>query len=175
LQWQESFGWYDPVEYSSNSYTAGEWASYAWEIAFGVAGATKLLGKKALLAGSKAGVTAGGIVGITTFITELAKGRPFDRALRSAASSGINSTVSTTFASSGYGFIGTALVTMTTSVYLQNNQSGKINRWAVGASALPPSIGAALLSSSGLNGIMLGVVTGILSGPAEVFSNTFFK
>jgi hypothetical protein len=127
------------------------------------------------LIGSKAGAAAGGIVGGTTFVKELAKGRSFDRAWRAAASSGINSALSTTLASSGIGFIGTALVTMTTNVFLQKNISGDINRWAVGASALPPSIGAAFLSSSGLNGLMLGVVVGIISGPAEVFTNTFFN
>ena len=118
-QWQETFGWHDSVDYSSNAFTAGKWASYAWELAFGVAGATKIAGKQALLLGSKAGVASGGIVGGITFFTELAKGRPLDSAMKSAASSGITSAVSMTLASSGAGVVGTALVTMATSAVLQ--------------------------------------------------------
>ena len=174
-QWQEAFGWNDSVDYSSNAFTAGKWGSYAWEVASGAAGAVKMVGKQALKVSLKAGLASGGITGTTTFITELARGVPYDKAVKSAFSSALISSVSTTLAASGAGFVGTTFFTMTTSAYVQNHFSGSINRWAVGASALPPSVGAAFLSSSGLNGITLGVVTGIISGPSEVFGNVFFK
>ena len=172
-QWNQAYGWSDSVNYSSGVYTAGEWSGYAWELATGVAGATKLVVKNVLLYGAKAGSAAGSIVGGISFVTELAMGRSFEKAAKSGIISGVTTAVNVGLAFTGQAYSVAAAAAIATNATLQYNLNGSVNAFSAAASAIPSSIGAFFLSQSGAKGISIAVTTGIISSPSSLALNAF--
>jgi len=175
-QWQQAFCWYDPVDYSSNAYTGGKWASYTWEVAFGVAGAAKSLAKYGVMHALKAGSIASSISGGLTFITEIAMGESTSRALKSSI---INT--STAFVAGGLGSIKTGayslfLLTKDTNIIAQKLVNGSVNESsAIFTAAVMPVGGFALnLIREPIAAGVYGATFSLINAPWMVLSDAIF-
>ncbi|MEN8246344.1 MAG: RHS repeat-associated core domain-containing protein [Thermodesulfobacteriota bacterium] len=122
-----------------------------------------------------AGASAGAITGSISFITEIAKGASFNDSAKSAIMTALTSTVSVSLAASGVGAIYAGSAAAATNAFLQLTFEGNINTNSALFSAFPTSVGGVLLGKGGLSGIILGTVTGFISGPSTVAGNSFFS
>ncbi len=131
-----------------------------------------MLGAQSVVAGLTAGIITGGI----SFVTELAKGASVSDAAKAAAISGVTSAVSVGIASTGVGALYAGGIAAATNAFMQRMvyPCDEVNVGSALFSAMPPSLGGAMLGKSGLKGIAQGTVTGIISGPTTVAGNTFF-
>ena len=170
-QWNQTYGWSDSVNYSSGTYKAGQWSGYAWELATGVAGATKMVGKNAIRYGAKAGSAAGSIVGGISFITELAMGKSFGEAGKTGLISGVTTAVNVGLAATGQAYLVSAAAAATTNAVLQHSLNKSVNVFSAVTSAIPSSVGGFFLSQSGAKGISIAVTTGLISSPGTVGVN----
>jgi hypothetical protein len=175
-QWQMAFGWYDPVDYSSNAYIGGKWSSYAWEIAFGAAGAAKSLLKYGVRHALKAGGFASSISGGLTFITDISMGKSTSNALKSSI---INA--STALMAGGLGSIKTAtysafLLTKNTNIVAQKLLNGSVNELsAIYSAAVVPAGGLALnLAKEPIAAAVYGATFSLLGAPLNILGRAIY-